>query len=72
LSKALDTVDHNMMIAKLEHYGIRGVALEWFKNYLTDRSQVVKIKNIISASRKILCGVPKGSVLGPLLFNLHK
>ena len=57
LSKAFDTVNHTILIEKLEHYGIR--ALEWFKNYLTNRSQIVKYNNIL------------GSVLRPLLFLLY-
>ena len=56
------------MIAKLCHYGIRGIALEWFKKYLTNRKQMVKFNNTISIKEKITCGVPQGSVLGPLLF----
>ena len=52
LSKAFDTVDHSIIIAKLNHYGIRGIALEWFKNYLTNRSQIVKVKNYLSNKEK--------------------
>ena len=62
LSNAFDTIDH---------YGIRGIALEWFKNYLTNRSQIVKLKNNLSNKEKIICGVPQGSVLGPLLFFIY-
>ena len=53
LSKAFDTNDHSIIIAKLEHYGIRGIALEWFKNYLTDRNQIVKFKNNLKHSLNI-------------------
>ena len=70
LSKAFDTVDHQILIHKLEHYGIRGNALELFKSYLNNRKQYVQIDNCKSKTRPISCGVPQGSVLGPLLFLL--
>ena len=71
VSKAFDTVDHVILLQKLEHYGIRGVALDWFKNYLTGKTQFVKYKTTNSNSLLIKCGVPQGSVLGPLLFLLY-
>src|SRR6218665_383787 len=71
LSKAFDTVDHNILIQKLERYGIRGTPLLWFKNYLALRYQQVKCNNKLSTLRLIKSGVPQGSVLGPLLFLLY-
>ena len=71
LSKGFDTVDHSIIISKLEHYGIRGTALQWFKNYLLNRYQIVKFKNSQSEKKMIKCGVSQGSVLGPLLFLLY-
>jgi hypothetical protein len=59
------------LIRKLEHYGIRGVAGNWFHLYLTDRSQFVSIGNISSDTESITCGVPQGSVLGPLLLYIN-
>ena len=68
MSKVFDTVDHSLLLQKLEFYGIRGTALEWFKNYITQRYQCVRYNNEISEKQEITCGVPQGSVLGPLLF----
>jgi retron-type reverse transcriptase len=65
LSKAFDTIDHKILIKKLEHYGIRGVAKEWFENYLHNRKQIVKYNGVQSEEMTILSGIPQGSVLGP-------
>ena len=71
LKKAFDTVDHNILISKLELYGVRGKALQWFISYLRGRKQVCKINHEISDRATITCGVPQGSNLGPLLFLLY-
>ena len=71
LQKAFDTVDHTILLSKLDHYGIRGVANDWFKSYLRNRKQSVFINGKESYISTIEYGVPQGSVLGPLLFLIY-
>ena len=71
LQKAFDTVDHVILLKKLEHYGIRGIGNSWLESYLNDRSQFVSISGFDSALKSISHGVPQGSVLGTLLFLLY-
>ena len=68
LKKAFDCVDHQVMLNKLALYCIRGITLNWFKSYLSNRKQICKVNNIFSDIKPINTGVPQGSNLGPLLF----
>ena len=67
LAKAFDTVDHNILLTKLNHCGVRGVANNWFKSYLENRNQYVSINGISLDFSKVTRGVPQGSILDPLL-----
>ena len=69
--KAFDTVKHNILLQKLYHYRIRGNALQWFNSCLSNRHQYINYNNTSSDMKLITCGVPQGSILGPLLFLLY-
>ena len=68
LKKAFDTVDHNILLDKLNHYGFRGIIKDWFSSYLNNRMQSTQIGPYISNKANVSYGIPQGSVLGPLLF----
>ena len=68
LKKAFDAIDHKLLLTKLEHYGIRGVAYDWTKSYLCERKQYVSVNSCSSDAMNVVRGVPQGSILGPKLF----
>lgn len=71
LKKAFDTIDRNIMLEKMERYGVRGVGQEWLKSYIRYRSQYVQVGDAMSNSADITCGVPQGSTVGPKLFIMY-
>ena len=71
LSKAFDTINHEVLLEKLDHYGIRGSIHDWLRSYLSGREQYVELNGAISSKLPILTGVPQGSILGPLLFLIY-
>ncbi len=71
LSKAFDVIDHGILLNKMKHYGIRGMVNDWFKDYLSNRKQYTEIDNVTSNMSLIKCGVPQGSILGPLLYLIY-
>ncbi|WP_419610691.1 RNA-directed DNA polymerase, partial [Thiolapillus sp.] len=72
LSAAFDTIDHSILLTRLDStFGIRDLALSFFRSYLQDRTQVVTVNGIKSSPSLLTCGVPQGSVLGPILFILY-
>ena len=71
LQKAFHTMEHDILLAKLSHYGIRGLANGWFRSYLSNRKQYVLINGHESSLASVFCSVPQGSILGPLLFLIY-
>ena len=71
LKKAFDTVDHNILLEKLDYYGIRGVAKDWFRSYLDNQKQYVTLNASNLSIKTTLTGMPQGSALGPLLFLIY-
>ena len=71
LKKAFDTVDHDILLDKLNHYGFRAIINDWFSSYLKNRTQTTQVGHHIPNKANVECGVPLGSFLGPLLFLLY-
>ena len=71
LKKAFDTVNHSILSKEMEHYGIRGIALNWFTSYLSNRKQYVSVNGHTSEYLNISCGVPQGLILGPLILLIY-
>ena len=71
LRKAFDTIDYGMLLKKIEYMGVRGIALKWVASYLNNRKKYVSFLSENSSYADVVCGVPQGSILGPLLFILY-
>ena len=71
LQKAFDTVNHDILLKKMEFIGFSEETIKWFKSYLSNRKFKVRIKNTFSEPGNLLCGVPQRSILGPVLFLLY-
>ena len=71
ISKAFDCINHQLLLAKLKFYGIRGLVLDWIKDYLKNRRQFVNYNGVFSDELQLLCGIPQGSILGPLFFLIY-
>ena len=71
IKKTFDTIDHNILIKKINHYGLRGFVIKWICSYLENRSQYVQCHGMTSGLQNVTCGVPQGSILGPKLFLLY-
>lgn len=71
LAKAFDTVNHGLLLDKLEHLGVRGIAYNLFKSYLQNRTQRVQVNGVLSNIETVTCGVPQGTVLGPIMFIIY-
>ena len=71
LQKAFDTIDHKILTEKMSRLGFAESTIRWYKSYLTNRCFIVNVGNDFSSPGKLLCGVPQGSILGPLLFLLY-
>ena len=71
IRKAFDSVDHSILLEKVQFYGVADRELMWFKSYLTARQQQCLVNGCLSSQSNLLCGVPQGSILGPLLFLIY-
>ena len=71
LKKAFDTIDHGILLSKLDLYGITGSALSMIRSYLSDRNQKCQLDDLMSTERRVTCGIPQGSILGPLFFLVY-